>query len=36
MGEKDAEGSQVDTSDREGGSVVKIVRYGVAQSVRVK
>ena len=36
MGEKDAAVSDADTSKREGGSVVKVVRYGVAQSVRVK
>lgn len=36
MGEQDLAGTELDTPDRNGGSVVKIVRYGVAQSVRVK
>lgn len=36
MGEKEVAGDEIDMSGREGGSVVKIVRYGVSQSVRVK
>lgn len=36
MGEQDLAGTELDMPDRNGGSVVKIVRYGIAQSVRVK
>lgn len=36
MGEQEVAGAEADTANREGGSVVKVVRYGVAQSVRVK
>ena len=34
--QKEIAGSESELSGREGGSVVKVVRYGVAQSVRVK
>ena len=36
MGEQEVAGAEADTANREGGSVVQVVRYGVAQSVRVK